>query len=173
MRMFSSFMYKYTWEIVVRLGVLHLSKLAMSWKERSGNLWQLVDKTKEHEAGRRNDAPSKVRKTPLADTTQCWERRAKQPRTPWRRVHSSSALQRLGSHCTRFLPMHWQRLVQSLFQNSCLGWNILSNIIVEIVYWQILPRDDHAIGQVTSWNHLTSSVTAFTWNIVCVSFTKK
>ena len=106
--------------MVVRLGVLHLSKLAMSWKERSGSLWQFVDRTKEQEAGNRSDAPSKVLKTPPPDATQCCERRGKQPRTPCRRVHSSSALQRLGSHWTRFRPMHWQRLVQSLFQNSCL-----------------------------------------------------
>lgn len=86
--------------------MLHLSKLAMSWKERSGSLRQFVDKTNEQEAGSRSDAPSKVLKTPPPDATQCWERRAKQPRTLYRRVHSSSALQRLGSHWIRFRPMH-------------------------------------------------------------------
>lgn len=116
--------------MVVRLGELHLSKLAMSWKERSGSLWQFVDRTKEQEAGNLSDAPSNVLKTPPPDTTQCWERRAKQPRTPWRRVHSSSALHRLGLHWTRFRPMHWQRLVQSLFQNSCLGWKKVQKVFV-------------------------------------------
>lgn len=107
--------------MVVRLGVLHLSKLAMSWKDNSGSLWQIVERTKEHEAGKRRKAPSKVRKTPPPDATQCWLRRAKHPRTPWRRTHSSSALHRRGSHWIRFRPIHWQRLVQSLFQNNCLG----------------------------------------------------
>lgn len=67
---------------MVRFGVLHLSKLAMIWKDRSGSLWQFVDKTKEQDAGRRNDAPSKVLKTPPPEATQCCERRAKQPLTP-------------------------------------------------------------------------------------------
>ena len=46
----------------------------------------------------------------------------KQPRTPLRSAHSSSDLHWRGSHWIRLRRKQRQRRVQSLFQNSCLGW---------------------------------------------------
>lgn len=106
---------------MVRLGEDHLSKLMMSWKEKSGSFWQMVDRTKAQLAGKRRKAPSKVRKTPPPAARQKELRVLKQPRTPLRSAHSSSDLQCRGSHWIRLRRKQRQRRVQSPFQKSCLG----------------------------------------------------